>query len=228
MRREVIIVFFVVLILAGGIFGQDWRQKTEGPWMHATALSVGLFWPFFEGYVHGLTFTNEQPIGYPLGIKVGQDNKHALYIGHRSAVLGSAVSLAMWHPSVKYFFTARGAARTVGVWCVWTAVFNATVRKVQTDQYFPKNNKIHGYNLEIAGLRMHFQEPHAWVRQAQLGAGLALYFLPDIIDLIKGEKKNKPAPDLLAEKNLFAMNFSPEINFGKGEKFYGGVLVLKF
>ena len=230
-RREIVIVvmFFVVLILAGSVFGQERQQKKEGPWMHVTALTIGVIWPFAEGYVHGLTFTNEQPVGYPLGIRVDQGNKHLLYAAHRGAVLGGAVSLALWHPPVKYFFTTRGVARTVGVWCVWTSVFNATIRKVQTDHYFPKNNQIHGYDLEIGGLRMHFQEPPAWVRKAQLGAGVVLYFLPDIIDLIKGkEKKEAPAPDLLAEKDLFAVNFSPEVNLTKGEKFYGGRMVVQF
>lgn len=218
----------VLLFLAVNIFGQEQKIK-EGAWMHSTALMLGVVWPFAEGYIHGLMFTNENPKGYPLGIKVDQDNKHLLYTAHRGAALGGAISLVMWRPPVKYFFTPRGAARAAGAWCVWTTVFNATVRKVQTDHYFPKNNQVHGYDLEIMGVRIRFKEPAASVRKAQLIAGVAIYFLPDIVDLIKGkEKKNNPAPDLLAEKNFFAINFSPDVSLARGEKFYGGKIMIKF
>lgn len=226
--KKALLIAISVLTLNGVVMGQETR-KSENVWIHATAFSWSVLWPITEGYIHGLMFTNEQPVGYPLGINIGQDNKHALYMAHRSAMLGGAISLALWHPPVKYFFTARGASRTVGAWCVWTSMFNATVRKVQTDHYFPENNQIHGYDLDLIGVHMRFKEPPVWMRKAQLVTGITLYFLPDIIDLVKGKnKKSAPAPDLLAQKSFFVMNFSPNVNLTKGEKFYGGEIIMFF
>lgn len=225
MKKKIMVLF---CLLVANLFAQD--RSEENGWMHGTAFSWGAVWPLAEGYIHGLTFTGEKPISYPLGIKVDQDNKHALYLVHRGAMLGGAISLAMWRPPAKYFFTARGLSRTFGVWCVWTSIFNATIRKVQTGKYFPADNQKHGYTLDIAGLYMRFQEPPAWVRKGQLVAGLTLYFLPDIIDLFHNQSKAKikPAPDLLADKNKLALNLSPHINLTKGERFYGGEINIVF
>lgn len=223
MKKILLFVFISVLVIqVSQSFSQGLSSVhqsghgTEGIWLYITAFSWGVIWPMAEGYIHGLTFTRENPLGYPLGLRVDDGNKHLLYGVNRVAAISGAISLALWHPPVKYFFTWRGAARTVGVWCVWSSLFNATIRKVQTDEYFPKSR--HQYYLKLGSGKMNFQESPAWVRKAQLGLGVLLYFSPDIFDLFRRKKETARSEQLseMSKNKNSTISFFP-VYTGEGE-----------